>query len=250
MFLHTKTVAILIFVIVMTAQASKIRHEKHRQEEKQRSSRETQSGGDRFKAIEVMRFPGKKFQFVQLKRFLSDDDKVNSLSFQFRAGGSKAKSCGTGEVVLYLDDGGATNYVKVYISRGNVVFNFKLMERRGAEEIYFEVSACNGLWHDIKLEKRNRRKLLVEVDRQQRIRTLPEGNKMFTQKSYTYIAGIPRDLDMMTLSNLDVFISGNMFYGSVREVFLNFEKVTESNVPRKSDDVKIGKLSEACAPSK
>lgn len=182
MLLHTKTVAALIFIILMTAQASKIRHEKHRQEEKERSSRDTKSGADRFKAIEVMRFPGKKFQFVQLKRFLSDDDNVNSLSFQFRTGGSKVKSCGTGEVVLYLDDGGATNYVKVYIYRESVVFNFKLMERRGAEEISFEVSACNGLWHDLKLEKRNRRKFIVEVDRQQRVRTLPEGNKMFTQK--------------------------------------------------------------------
>jgi len=167
-FLYTKLVAALIIALVMLTRAE-LRHRRHRENEKlkerSRSNREIQSGTDRFKVIEVMRFPGKKFQFVELNKFISPNQNVNSLSFQFRTGGGGAQSCGRGEVVLYLDDGGATNYVKLSIKHnGIVVFNYKLMERETAKEAKFEVSACNGLWHDVKLDKETPRKISITVD--------------------------------------------------------------------------------------
>ncbi|MEL6741952.1 MAG: laminin G domain-containing protein, partial [Planctomycetota bacterium] len=162
-----------------------------------------------------------------------------NLSFEFR---TIQPEC----FILYLDDGGATNYLKMTLVAGRATFNYKLGDSTARElTLPTPRRLDDGRWHRAVVARGTRDGVTYRVDGTR----LPAGSgELFVQRSGTFLGGIPRSYKLQSLSLTSVFFHKNRFKGSMRRVAMEGRAVEEWEVRRMH--VAYGELEEACAPSK
>lgn len=141
--------------------------------------------------------------YAQFQRWPANAKNTTSVSFRFKTNAE------TG-LLLYVDDEGETQYLKLHLRRG-----FLLMALSDGKEIFNTSSKMlvNDLqWHNIVLELTSRR-LAYILDGL----TVAEHNlSMFTLKSSVYLGGLPHTIDVLLLTHSLVLFEQS-FVGCVED---------------------------------
>ena len=191
--------------------------------------------------VRAFRFNGDTFQYVEFpvwmsKRPVADGPRAN-LTFEFR-------TIEPENLFLYFDDGGATNYLKMALTRGRPLFNYKFGDAVASETALPTGRLDDGRWHQVRIERRADMVTFV-VDQLRTEAMMPADQRFFIQRSLTYFGGIPRSYSLQKLSLSSVFFSKDLFKGSMRKVTM--DGIIQDSTS--SSHVEYGKLAEACAPS-
>lgn len=150
-------------------------------------------------------FIDEEASFLQCKKW---DMSVNrALRFRFKTFLSNA-------LLLYMDDQGKTNFLRVELSYGKLLLTVKHGSRFKAMSVDVGENLNDLLWHQVLLE-RSKGKMTVTLDRSEISFTSSREKTSFTIISPIYFGGLPPGLNSVTEPSVKLL---NRFVGCVMDI--------------------------------